>query len=85
MQTLFYFSDVAELHSFKSFEVKAISTDHSGKASEGAVPLFWSVVGTLKEGKGDNIPGGVFPVADLPSELYAELFARICERLVTKA
>lgn len=85
METLFYFNDINQLTDFDAFEVKPISDCHSRTIREGETPKFWSVVGTVKLEKSGNLESRQFPVADLPSELYAGLFANLCEQLTGKA
>lgn len=69
METLFYFSSVAQLYDFESFEVKPVSGGHSDTIQQGENPKFWSVIGTFKEGNAEGLQGRKFPVADLPSEI----------------
>lgn len=91
MQTLFYFNNVSQLSDFESFEVKPVSGGHSDAPKQDEEPKFWSVIGTLKEENAEGLQGlqGLqgrqFPVADLPSELYAGLFANLCEQITGKA
>lgn len=85
MQTLFYFSDVSQLADFEDFKVQPVADSHSRTVIDGEIPKFWSVVGTLKKDKSEGVQGRHFPVADLPSELYAGLFASLCEQLTDKA
>ena len=85
MQTLFYFNNVSQLSDFESFEVKPVSGGHSDTPKQDQEPKFWSVIGTLKEEKAEGLQGRQFPVADLPSELYAGLFANLCEQITGKA
>ncbi len=83
MQTLFYFNDVSELANFEAFEVQPVSDSHATPAEPTGVVLFWSVVGTLKAEKAEGLNERQFPVADLPTELYAGLFATLCKRLTS--
>lgn len=81
MQTLFYFNDVTQLADFESFEVKPVSDHHAEAPESTGTPQFWSVIGTLREEKVQNLQHRQFPVADLPSEQYAGLFATLCKQL----
>lgn len=85
MQTLFYFNHVKQLNDFESFEVQPVADGHSDMPKKDQVPKFWSVIGTLKEEKAEGLQGRQFPVADLPTELYAGLFANLCEQITGKA
>jgi len=85
MQSLFYFNDVSQLTDFEAFEVQPVSDCHSRTMAGGETPKFWSVIGTLKEEKSEGIQGRQFPVADLYSEFYAELFASLCQHFIGKA
>lgn len=85
MQTIFYFNNVSQLSDFESFEVKPVSGGHSDAPKQDEEPKFWSVIGTFKEEKAEGLQGRQFPVADLPSELYAGLFANLCEQITGKA
>lgn len=85
MQTLFYFHDVGQLNDFASFEVKPFFESHSEAVNKDQKPKFWSVIGTLKKEKSEELQERKVPVADLPSELYAGLFASLCEKLTGQA
>nr|WP_067297046.1 hypothetical protein [Marinobacterium profundum] len=85
MKSLFYFNDVSQLTDFETFEVQPVSDCHSRTMAEGEAPKFWCVIGTLREEKSEGIQGRQFPVADLQSESYAELFACLCLHFIGKA
>jgi len=75
MNTLFYFNDVSNLTDFESFRVIP------GSAGADRQPTYWTVVGRLRE---KAVPPDFqeFPVAELPNEQYATLFADLCRQAV---
>lgn len=81
MHTLFYFQEVSQLFDFEAFEVKPVSDSHAAPCQGDAQPMFWAVIGTLREEKAAGIEGRQFPIADLPSERYASLFVELCEQI----
>lgn len=74
METTFYFNNVDQLSDFNSFDIEPLPCGH-----------FWTVTGVLNENKAERLQGQKLPVADLPSELYARLFANLCEQVTGKA
>jgi len=81
MQTLFYFDDVKQLDCYESFDILPVSNSHRSPIQINEEIEFWSVMGTLKPEKAIDIEERQFPVADLPSELYAVLFASLCKQV----
>lgn len=77
-QPLFYFDDVRQLADFESFEVHPCIGNHDSPAPTGDGAEWWSVTGKLQADKVVNPDKDVFPVADLHTEQYARLFARMC-------
>ncbi|MCG8612002.1 MAG: hypothetical protein MI864_15865 [Pseudomonadales bacterium] len=81
--TLFYFNDVNQLHDFESFKVCPVHTGQQIPDSETVSADYWCVFGIYKADKVKANHCLSFPVADLPTELYANLFAHMCRQLVS--
>lgn len=81
--TLFYFNDVNQLHDFESFKICPVHAGQQIPDSEADSADYWCVLGIYKadQAKANHCPS--FPVADLPTELYANLFAHMCRQLVS--
>lgn len=80
--TMFYFSQIDELSDYESFKVQPIHDSHQAANIPGK-PEFWSVIGKLKPSKAMNVTLSEFPVADFPSQMYAELFSDMCTKLTS--
>lgn len=81
--TLFYFNNVDQLDDFKSFEICPVHAGRHIPDSEAANADYWCVIGILKAEKAKANQCPSFPVADLPTDLYANLFAQMCRQLVS--
>ena len=81
--TLFYFNDVDQLQDFESFKIRPVHAGQQIPDSEADKADYWCVIGIYKAevAKANHCPS--FPVADLPTELYANLFAQMCRQLVS--
>lgn len=77
--TLFYFDNVNQLTDYESFSVCPVNSDQD---HEGKNPKFWSVIGKVNQEKASGLTCEYFPVADLSSEMYAEMFADMCRQII---
>jgi len=83
--TLFYFNDVNQLHNFESFKICPVHAGRQIPDSEADNADYWCVLGIYKAKQAKANRCLSLPVADLPTELYANLFASMCDRLVSKS
>ena len=81
--TLFYFNHVKQLADFESFEVVPVHNKQQLSDLVSVNSVHWSVIGELKAEKVKAFQSSSFPVADLPTELYANLFAQMCREVVS--
>lgn len=82
VQTLFYFNNVDQLSDFETFKICPVHNGQHIPESEKDNADHWCVIGvyTTAQARANQCPS--FPVADLPNELYANLFAQLCIQLV---
>lgn len=81
--TLFYFNNVDQLHDFESFKICPLHAGRHIPDYEANNADYWRVIGIFKAEKAKDNQCPSLPVADLPTELYANLFAQMCRQLVS--
>lgn len=81
--TLFYFNNVDHLHDFESFTICPVHAGRHIPDTEADKADYWCVIGIYKAEQARANQSPSFPVADLPTEFYANLFAQLCRQLVS--
>lgn len=81
--TLFYFNNVDQLRDFESFKICPVHAGQHIPDTEADKADYWCVIGIYKAEQARANKSPAFPVADLPTELYANLFAQLCRQLVS--
>jgi hypothetical protein len=81
--TLFYFNSIDDLADFESFMVCPVHAGQQIPDSESEMADFWCVMGVIAADDKNADQGRGVPVADLPTRMYANLFAEMCARVST--